>query len=270
MQGWISLHRKIIDNPIMAKPNYLAVWIYLLTYANHKEKIIIWNNKKTIVKRGQFVGSIKQIAEHYKLSLGTVSYILEYLENDGMIIKKSNKKFTLFEILNFDRYQKSEPLESSKSLDSKGLDEGLKNRVENKLKSNRNQIETTNNDNNDNTKRYVQNEFEQATIFKLEEVKSKEELLKIEFNKFWKYYDLKINEKDCFVKWKKLSTATKDKIRKHLPEYIKSTNTDGTYPSRKNPLTYLRKESWNDEIISSTKAEDNQKIISLTNRVGVQ
>ena len=31
MEGWIKLHRKMLDNPIVCKDSdYLAVWIYLL------------------------------------------------------------------------------------------------------------------------------------------------------------------------------------------------------------------------------------------------
>ena len=38
MEGWIKMHRKILDNPIICKDSdYLSVWIYLLLNATHKE-----------------------------------------------------------------------------------------------------------------------------------------------------------------------------------------------------------------------------------------
>ncbi len=249
MQGWISLHRKLFDNPIMGKPNYLSVWIYLLLRANHKETQIIWNNERITIKKGQFVGSIKQIADYYGLSKATVSYILEYLERENMIIKKSNKKFTLFEIKNYDKYQKVERqverVVSSEPLDNKGLDSGQDKILNGKLFSKLPQVETNNKDNNDNKKDIVQ----------------------IEFEKFWNYYDKKTSKKKCEAKWKQISTADKDVMRGHLPKYIEST-PDKKY--RKNPLTYLNSESWNDEIIISQKAEDIQSQISLVNQIGVQ
>lgn len=112
----------------MAKPNYLAVWIYLLVNANFEDREVIWNNKKNIVKRGQFIGSLRQISEHYKIGIATVSYILKYFISEHMIEQSSNKRFTLFTITNYDMYQ-----------------EQVEQQIEIKVKSNRNQSETTKN-----------------------------------------------------------------------------------------------------------------------------
>jgi len=253
MQGWVSLHRKLFENPIMTKPNYLAIWIYLLLRANHKENSIIWNNEKVKIQVGQFIGSIKQIADYYNLSKSTVAHILDYFERDDMIIKKSNKRFTLFEIKNYKKYQDIERhVErhvSAETLDNKGLDDDDEKLLDGSLFSNRLQIETNNNDNTDN----------------------KKDIIEIEFEKFWNYYGYKVSRKKCFALWKKISTADKNLIREHLPKYIKSTFTDGRYPSRKHPSTYLNNESWNDEIISSTKEADNFiSKPSLVNKIGVQ
>ncbi len=128
-------------------------------------------------------------------------------------------------------------------------------------------MHTNNNVNNDNNKRYVQNEFEQPSIFSINEAPSKDELLKIEFNKFWDYYNKKTNKVKCLKKWKRLSTASKNIIREHLPKYINST-PDKKF--RKDPLTYLNNESWNDEIISFQNAEDIISNKSFVNKIGVQ
>jgi hypothetical protein len=272
MLGWISIHRKIFDNPVMTKPNYLSVWVYLLLRANYKEKKIIWNNEKVTIERGQFIGSIKQIADFYKLSKSTVAHILDYLERDLMIVKKSNKRFTLFEIMNYDKYQNVgrvvERLGSSEPLDNKGLDRGQKKSLDGSLFSSCVQIETNNNDNNENNKRDVENEFEQVPIFSINEIPTKEQLIENEFNKFWNYYDKKVKRIKCLAKWLRLSAADQILIREHLPKYIKST-PDKKF--RKDPSTYLNNESWNDEIISSQKSEDNlNSKPSLVNKIGVQ
>lgn len=132
-KGWITLHRKLLDNPICKKPNYLAVWIYILLLANYEDKTIIWNNRKTVIKRGCFIGSISKIAEQLNLSTGTVSFILDYFISERMIEKSSNYRFTLFTILKYDQYQR-----------------GVESSVESKLKASRKQTETTNNINNNN------------------------------------------------------------------------------------------------------------------------
>ena len=96
----------------------------------------------------------------------------------------------------------------------------------------------------------------------------KDILLKEEFEKFWNYYDKKTGKNKCWNKWKRLPKSEKDKIREHLPKYIAATPVK---QYRKNPLTYLNGEAWNDEIIIPGKAEDNYSSqISLTNQIGVQ
>ncbi len=65
-------------------------------------------------------------------------------------------------------------------------------------------------------------------------------------SEFWKPYDKKVHKPECYKKWLKLSIADKQKVKDHVPEYVKS-QPDKQY--RKNPKTYLNQGSWNDEII---------------------
>ena len=65
------------------------------------------------------------------------------------------------------------------------------------------------------------------------------------FIKFWGIYNKKKDKKKCADKFNKLNQKNIDIILQVLPEYIKAT-PDKRY--RKNPLTYLNGECWNDEI----------------------
>ena len=67
-----------------------------------------------------------------------------------------------------------------------------------------------------------------------------------EFERFWEMYGKKQDRKKCETKFKKLSKADKAKIFETLQAYVDST-PDEQY--RKNPLTYLNGECWNNEII---------------------
>lgn len=71
-----------------------------------------------------------------------------------------------------------------------------------------------------------------------------------DFKKFWDLYSKKHDLKKCESKWNKLKQSDKDKIFETLPAYIEST-PDIKY--RKNPLTYLNGNCWNDEIIKDQK-----------------
>ncbi len=65
------------------------------------------------------------------------------------------------------------------------------------------------------------------------------------FAEFWNLYGKKTDSKKCEAKFKKLTKAQVDLIFEKLPAYVKST-PDKQY--RKNPITWLNNESWNDEI----------------------
>jgi hypothetical protein len=66
------------------------------------------------------------------------------------------------------------------------------------------------------------------------------------FLDFWDKYDKKQDKPKCEKKWEKIKQVAREKIMLHLEVYIPST-PDKQY--RKNPLTYLNSESWENEII---------------------
>lgn len=66
------------------------------------------------------------------------------------------------------------------------------------------------------------------------------------FDDFWNLYDKKHDLPKCLKKWEKINQEAREKIMAHLALYVLSTQ-DRQY--RKNPLTYLNNESWNNEII---------------------
>ena len=88
------------------------------------------------------------------------------------------------------------------------------------------------------------------------------------FDEFWVMYDKKVNRSRCEKKWHTLSDAKKDAIKAALPKYIEST-PDKQY--RKNPLTYLNGECWNDEIIPvshKSSVNENRKATPIENQSG--
>lgn len=86
---------------------------------------------------------------------------------------------------------------------------------------------------------------------------------KVDSAVFWEIYGKKTGKMKSMKKWSNLTVATKVLIFAHLPKYIAVTNTDGTFPSRKDPYTYLNSEIWLDEELPgpqkpNTRADDNQ------------
>jgi hypothetical protein len=66
-------------------------------------------------------------------------------------------------------------------------------------------------------------------------------------------YDKKEDRPKCEKKWQKIKQGAREKIMQHLDLYVRST-PDKKY--RKNPITYLNSESWNNEIIPHGNSKD--------------
>lgn len=75
-----------------------------------------------------------------------------------------------------------------------------------------------------------------------------------EFNRFWALYDKKIDRSRCLSKWKKLFKENKNLdieiIINSVKHYVKNT-PDPKF--RKNPLTWLNGNCWEDETTSENK-----------------
>ena len=105
--GWIKLHRKIWDNPIVTKDaDHLAVWIYLLTHANHKDKYALFGTKKITVGPGQLITGRLKIAENTGVEESKVKRILELFKSDQQIDQQTNSRGSLITILRWNEYQK--------------------------------------------------------------------------------------------------------------------------------------------------------------------
>lgn len=71
------------------------------------------------------------------------------------------------------------------------------------------------------------------------------------FEDFWNAYGKKVDRPKCEKKWNKLGARAREDIMHHLEDYVRST-PDVQY--RRNPLTYLNNNSWENDIITR-KAE---------------
>jgi len=81
---------------------------------------------------------------------------------------------------------------------------------------------------------------------------NKDENYKVEifptFEDFWNQYDKKVGKPKCKKLWNQIRQTDRESIVDHLDKYIPST-PDKAY--RKNPETYLRNKSWEDEVFEN-------------------
>lgn len=69
------------------------------------------------------------------------------------------------------------------------------------------------------------------------------------FETFWNAYDKMRDRRKCEIIWQRLSDTDKANIMQHVTKYIASTPNK---KYRKDPITYLKNRSWEDEIITDT------------------
>lgn len=109
MEGWIKLHRKTLDNPIVMKDSaHFAVWAYLLLNATHAEKQAIFKGKRIVLQPGQLITGCISISDKLKLNESKVRRVLNDFQNDGQIDRQTSNKNSLISILNWGLYQKSD------------------------------------------------------------------------------------------------------------------------------------------------------------------
>lgn len=104
--GWIKLHRKTLECPlVMVDAEYLALWVYLLLKATHKEMPVIFGKEKMMLMPGQLITGYTQIASDLGISRSKAQRIIKRYADDMQIETHSNSKGTLISIVNWDKYQ---------------------------------------------------------------------------------------------------------------------------------------------------------------------
>ena len=108
-EGWIKLHRKLLDNPVTMKDtDHLAVWIYLLLNASHNEHPALFKGEKIMLKPGQLITGRKSIALALHIDESKVERILKSLKSEQQIEQQTSSKNRLISITNWEFYQQSE------------------------------------------------------------------------------------------------------------------------------------------------------------------
>lgn len=116
----------------------------------------------------------------------------------------------------------------------------------------------------DATKQLVRRFFEAGILIGQGE-RDEETVSSASFEDFWNAYDKKIARPKCEKLWNALTTKEKKLCMDYIPPY-KQAQPDKQF--RKNPETFLRNKSWNDEIIfrnDNTNNVQQQRYDKLAN-----
>ena len=220
MQGWIKLHRKILENPIVCKDSdYFATWMYLLLNATHTEYSVVFKGEKITLKPGQLITGRKKIADKLKVSESKIQRILKAFECEQQIEQQPSNQNRLISIVNWEVYQT--------------IEQQNKHQMDNKQTSDELQINTNNN------------------IKKVEKAKI---VYSVNFEAFWKIYPRKKEKAKAFKNYEaRLKNGfSEEEILKAATAYAeecRSRNTEerfiklgATFLSASTPFTDYLKE----------------------------
>lgn len=113
--GWVSLHRALLDNPIFEDATLLKTFIWCLLKATHEERIQIVGRQEVKISPGQFITGRHKAGKELGLSPSKAREQLIKLQIANTLDIKSNNKFSLVTIENWDFYQNTGKKLNSKS-----------------------------------------------------------------------------------------------------------------------------------------------------------
>lgn len=115
MEGWIKLHRQIIEHPdYFSEPfTRIMAWIDLLMLANHKGMNMYVRGNKVEIKRGDTAIAQETLATRWKWSRTKVKRYLNELEKDRQIVQQKSNVINTISIVNYDAYQSDDTTEST-------------------------------------------------------------------------------------------------------------------------------------------------------------
>lgn len=101
--GWIKMHRSIMDWEWYKDSEALHLFIHLLIEANHSNKY--WMG--VLVKRGEFVTSIASLSKATGITAKKIRARLDKFEETGEIKRTASNKHTIITVINYNNYQDS-------------------------------------------------------------------------------------------------------------------------------------------------------------------
>ena len=104
-ETWIKLYRKIMKSPIWENEKALKIWIWCLLKATHEEREQLVGQQIVKLKKGQFIFGRRKAAEELKMTESLCYKHMTLLRNLKMISIKSNNKFSVISIENWENYQ---------------------------------------------------------------------------------------------------------------------------------------------------------------------
>ena len=104
MEGWIKIHRKILDWEWFDDDKTFKLFIYFLFTANYEDKK--WHG--ITIPRGSIVTSLNHLSEKMHVSVRSIRTSINRLKSTHEVTCKTTNKFTIVTVCKYDNYQTME------------------------------------------------------------------------------------------------------------------------------------------------------------------
>ena len=143
-KGWISLHRKVLDNPLFTrsrKYSNFEAWIWLLLRANHSDAKVLIGMQMMKIKKGQMITSQQKLCIQFKWGNSKLRNFLKLLKDEHMIEIKTTTQLTCITILNYNKFQENQIINKSQINNDQSANKSQTNiNNNNKIKKNKKSI----------------------------------------------------------------------------------------------------------------------------------
>ena len=99
--GWIKIHRQILEWEWYDEPNTLRLFLHLLLKANHKPR----NYRGVNIKEGQIMTGYDKLAKELNLSTQKIRTSISKLKSTSEITSVSTSQGTIIQIVKYKDYQ---------------------------------------------------------------------------------------------------------------------------------------------------------------------
>jgi DNA-binding transcriptional regulator YhcF (GntR family) len=110
-RGWIKIHRKMAENPVVWKDtDHAAIWLFLLLNATHKRVQGFFGGKLIDLEPGQVITGRRKISEHLRVHESKVQRVLSLMESEHLIEQRTDRQSRLVTVVCWEKYQSDEQL----------------------------------------------------------------------------------------------------------------------------------------------------------------
>jgi len=139
-QGWIKLHRKLLDHPKSNDSDFMNLWITFLLLATHTPYRSNFGGKIITLKPGEFITSRGSLSKQTGIQESKVERIIKCLKTEQQIEQQKSNRSRLISVVNWGSYQENEqpneqPVNNQRTTDEQPVNTNKNIKKEKKVKN---------------------------------------------------------------------------------------------------------------------------------------